>query len=543
MRVLHLLLIFPLLGANAQIKPKSVKYDITEATVFLSGAQLKHEAKVTLDAGTNILVFEDLPAMLNKNSIQVKGDNNFTIVNVKHANNHLRNRALSPRITRLNDSIEDLRFKLDMRRAVKTVFEEEKKMILANKEVRGENKGLNVDDLIDLSDFYRERLKDIEMKLLDIKLEEKKLHEQLSRLETSLAELNPSATKSTSEITVEVSTKSKTSAQIELSFLVINAGWIPAYDIRSNGINNPIEITYKARVFQQTGNDWENIKLTLSTGNPTVNNTQPELSPWYLYYYVQSQNKSKALYSQSYQWKAEEKSKDESRKEIPSATSVTRNDLRPASIAESAEFSQTFVTAEFPISMPYTIPANTPPSTVEIQKYKLNSTFKYYAVPKLDKDAFILTDISGWSQYNFLPGDASTYYEGTFVGESFLDPISTSDTLSVSLGRDKGITIERNKVNELCRQSTMGGTKRHSITIEIIVKNNKKDAINIDVYDQIPLSKLKEIESELGNAGGGTYNKETGELKWSLALNPGESKNIRFSYNVKHPRDKVLSNL
>lgn len=533
MKFFKLLLCLPILAATAQVKPKSVDYKITEATVFLSGAQLKHEAKVGLDAGTNLLVFEDLPAQLNKNSIQVKGGDNYTILNVKHAHNFLRDKKNSPRITRLTDSLEDLRLKLDMRRGIRMVFEEEKTMILANKEVRGDTRGLNVEDLMDLADFYRDRLKDIEMKLIDVRLEEKKLNEEIARVDKSLKELTGTP-RHTSEITVEVVTRSKTTASVELNFIVQQAGWTPSYDIRSNALNTPVELTYKAQVFQSTGSDWENIKLTLSTGNPSINNTQPILYPWILNYYSpQMSDKKRQTAGAMPQYRNEDK-------EVASAQ---LEEVPIAPIYKSTLVTQNLVTTEFKIATPYSIPSGNSPGVVEIQKHKLNSNFKYYAVPKLDKDAFLLAEISGWDQYNLLAGNASTYFEGTFVGESFIDPATTQDTLSVSLGRDKGISIDRKRVTELCKQTVMGGNKKHAITIEISVRNSKKEAVNIDLYDQIPLSRVKEIESSLSDAGEAVYNKETGELKWSLKLNPGESKSFRFSYEIKHPKDKVLSNL
>ena len=151
--------------------------------------------------------------------------------------------------------------------------------------------------------------------------------------------------------------------------------------------------------------------------------------------------------------------------------------------------------------------------------------------------------MTGWGSYNLLPGDANVYFEGTFVGNSYLETASTKDTLDISMGRDKSIVVKREKVNEFCKNSTFGGNKKSTRAYEISVRNNKSQAIEITILDQIPLSNKSDVDVEVLEQNGAQYNEKTGELKWVLKIEAGSTKKVNFKFQVKYPKDYNLSNL
>jgi uncharacterized protein (TIGR02231 family) len=140
-----------------------------------------------------------------------------------------------------------------------------------------------------------------------------------------------------------------------------------------------------------------------------------------------------------------------------------------------------------------------------------------------------------------LPGDANIIFEGTYVGKSFIDPSSTLDTLNLTLGRDKRVVIKKEKLIDYSSTKFLGSNKLQRFTYELTVKNNKNDTVRMTLKDQYPLSTNKEIEIELLDDGGASFNSEIGVLTWKLELAPGEVKKVRFSYSVKYPKDKVLN--
>jgi uncharacterized protein (TIGR02231 family) len=195
----------------------------------------------------------------------------------------------------------------------------------------------------------------------------------------------------------------------------------------------------------------------------------------------------------------------------------------------------------FDIDLLYDVPTNGKEQTATLKEYSVNALYKYYAVPKLDKDAYLLAEVPEWENLNLLPGDVNIIFEGTYVGKSFIDPASTLDTLNLTLGRDKRVVIKKEKLIDYSSTKFLGSNKLQQFAYELTVKNNKKDTIHMMLKDQYPLTTNKEIEVELLDDGGASVNSEIGVLTWKLQLAPGEVKKLRFSYNVKYPKDKVLN--
>lgn len=526
---------------------------ITDVTVFLSGAEVHRTAKVNLNSGTNIITFDNLSPYINPNSIQVKAKNKgVIIVSVNHQANYLKDNSNDARLESINDSIEDLSLKRDIRLGHEKVYLEEKSLVITNKSMKGENMSLDPEDLMEMADFYRERLLELETKLLDIKLQLTDINKTLNKLNQQKNLLQQGKAKSTKEVIVNVSSETKGSIDFELSYVMTQASWIPKYDIRSADISEPVELTYKADVYNYSGYDWNNVNITLSTGNPAIDNTQPYLTNWYLQYYDNSYRNDgyssaayggKGVASKSRSMSPAPPPPPPAMLESSDAEVISKVDEKSESMASFTWMVESNVNTEFQIKVPYTIKSDGKPYLVEIQKAELPVDYSYFSIPKKDQDAFLLGRINGWGKYNLLPGDANVYFEGTFVGVSFLETNSTKDTLDVSLGRDKGIVIKRNKVDELCKNTTFGGNHKTSRGYEIVVRNNKTKEVTIKIQDQIPLSSAKEIEVSLTDQGGAEYNEKTGELTWTLKIAPGASKTVKFGFEVKYPKNYNLSNL
>ncbi|MES2485584.1 MAG: DUF4139 domain-containing protein, partial [Bacteroidota bacterium] len=166
-----------------------------------------------------------------------------------------------------------------------------------------------------------------------------------------------------------------------------------------------------------------------------------------------------------------------------------------------------------------------------------------YTVPKLEKEAFLLAELSDYSKYNLLKGEANIIFDGMYIGKTFINPNQTTDTLNLSMGRDRKVSVTREKIVDKSGTKFLSASKEQTFTYEVTVRNNKKDAIEITVKDQYPLSSDKEIEIELLQSDKAKVNAETGILTWQMKLAPGETKKVRISYRVKYPKDKVIDNL
>jgi uncharacterized protein (TIGR02231 family) len=523
----------------AQQKEVSVSSEIKKVTVFLNGAYETREANVNLSAGSNLIKLTDITANLDVNSIQISGNKNFTIVSVNHQYNYLAEPKKSKRFKEVKDSLDDVTLKLNIRRSMRMVYTEEKNLLLANKSMGGAQKGVVVEDVMEMAEYFRKHLKDIELKLIDIQLEEQELAKEQQKLQNQLNQLSGQTHRNTSEIAVNITSKTTTSAKLQITYHVYNAGWIPFYDIRSNSLGAAVELNYKAHVRQNTGYDWNNVDITLSTGNPSINNNKPTVHPWILQYYQQTHYRN----TQGKNLESFEVKQDRKKSDAP-ATYDAEVYTESTTLADFSQVVEAGVNTEFKISVPYSVAADGSASTIEIQNHQLQSGYKYYAAPKYSNNAFLLADITGWDNLSLLPGESSIFFEGTYVGKSFIDPNTTEDTLQLSLGVDKAIVVERKKLNEQCKKVTMSSSRKTTTAFEISVRNTKNKEIEMVVEDQIPISRLKEIEVSLDSkTGNPEYNAETGILKWRMKVAPGETVKVQFTYSVKHPKDKVISNL
>lgn len=520
-------------GAQNEIE---LQGEVDDVTVFLRGAQITRNVNASLKAGENILRLSGLTAQLDAGSIQVSAKGDFTILGVKHSINYLKDQKLSPEIEMKKDSLEDLQFKLQMRRSLREVYKEEKNLVVSNRTIKGQDATLLAEDLLEMADFFRDRLKEIEFSILELNQEEQELQETINRLNRDLANLNAKWNKNSSEIEVRVQSPKSQTGKFELSYQVNNAGWLPSYDIRAKDINGTVELVYKAKVYQSTGNDWERVNLTLSTGNPAVGGQPPVLYPWYLQMYDpevyrnNNQSRKREAYNQPMMIQ-------------DAAVEMDEAEVAAGFLSEQVTSVEALVNTEFQVGVPYSIPSDNKRYDVEVLRPSLNAEYKYFAAPKQDKDAFLLAKVTDWAQYNLIAGQSNIYYQGTYVGKAYIDPAINQDTLDLSLGRDKSVVLSREQIKDFCKTTVFGGKKTTTKAFSIKVTNNKSKSIAINVQDQIPLTNTGEISVEAEELSGGVYDATTGFVDWELNLAAGETKELVLKYVVKYPKKKIISNL
>jgi uncharacterized protein (TIGR02231 family) len=311
------------------------------------------------------------------------------------------------------------------------------------------------------------------------------------------------------------------------------------YDLRAVNTKSPVQIGYKANVYQATGEEWKNVKLKLSTANPSQSGQKPELYTWYLDFY----RPVLGAYRRDLKAGAMKRSAEE-KADSSDSISIAGAMMAPAeSVADYVSAIQTTLNTEFDISLPYTVNSASKPTVVDIRNYDMKSTYEYAVAPKLDTEAFLIARGTGWEEFNLLPGEANIFFEGTFVGKTFVDPNNIKDTLSVSLGRDKRIVVKREKLKDLTSRKLIGNNQRESYTWEISVRNTKNEPVKIVVEDQLPVSQNSQIEVTPVDVGGAKHNVNTGKLVWNLDLQPNETKKLTYKFEVKYPKDQQVSGL
>ncbi len=524
--------------AKAQTHRLQAKAEIKNVTVFLDKAQVGNRVNCTLNAGVNEVEIKNLPAGLYPKSIQVTGKGDYVLLGVQHKINYLNPTKKGEDIQALEDSVVSLSNQINLLRALIDVYTEEEKMILANQSLKGNDATLKALELEDMADFYRERLTDIRKTQLTNAIHTNKLQTEWNKYNQQLAIAKSEYNKPSSDVIVKLSSKVAQNIQLNLEYITGSARWYPMYDIRTKDQGKEVQVAYKAQVVQETGLNWENVKLKLSTTNPSIDGTKPTLNKWTLDFYEPVPRAYEKEYKKS---RRAEMSLSSAPAMEMSADSTGA--IEASSSADYTEVVQTSLFAEFDIAIPYTVESNPTGQLVDVQNYNLPVSFRHGAVPKLSHSAYLLADITGWESLALLPGSAQLYYQNNFVGESFLDPINFKDTLTLSLGADPKVLIEREQVKDFSSKKMIGTNKKEEYAYRIKIRNTKKEDISIRIEDQIPVSGANQIEVELIDANGGKIEPETGKITWDLNIAPNDTKEIVFKFSVKYPKGKTVSGL
>jgi uncharacterized protein (TIGR02231 family) len=535
LRAISLSLITTLsLTAMAAEGERSLTSKIQEAKVFLSGAQISRSASATIPAGTTLWVFTGLAQGIDPQSIQVTGKGGYSILSVNHRINYLTESPQKKEVESLQEQIKKLEHDYNIENGVQQVWVNEEQLLLKNSTVGGQQNGLTAAQLQAVNDYIRERMK--AMKVGWLVQEEKKqaIGKEADKLRQQLATLQSQAPRPTSEVVVEISSAVEVSASFTLSYFVGNAGWTPAYDLRAKTVGQPIELLMKAQVVNNTGEDWSKVDLSLSSGNPTLGGVMPNLNPWTLYQPRPMQLQEVAIQSRKPRADAAPSAADRG------AEMAKYEDLDANTVVANAVAYRT-TTVEFVIETPFTVPSDGLPHMVGVKSHSIPATFKHYATPKLDKDAFLYARTTGWEDLNLLPGEANVFFEGTFVGQSFLQLDLPKDTLDISLGRDKGVVVERVRRKSTDQKAVVGGKRTATIGWDLTVRNTKGTAVDLEVRDQFPLSPQSEIEVKLEDNGGAVVDEQKGLLTWNFKLEPKATKKLGFSYSVKHPKEMPVA--
>lgn len=510
--------------------------DIREVKIYQTGAMVSRSAKATLNAGVQEIVFDGLSPYIDPQSILMKGTGDATILSVTYQTDYLKERKKSRELQSLENDLDSVSQKLQQCRNKIAVLAETQNLLLANKSIGGANNGVLADELEPVVDYFMKKLSDLKQDQLEESTREKKINEQLIRLQQQLQSLRSKYDQPTGNIIVRVNAGTRGMAGFEFSYVISTAvTWNAFYDLKAKDTSSPFELVYKAKVTQNSGENWDQVKISLSTGNPAIGSVRPVLYPWMLNFY-QPVTISGA----------------DSRSMMAPMQAMDKNEAQRGAVREDdtknmeqlqVVMSQNALNATFEIMMPYSIPSDGNEYQVEIQRYNLKASYQYVAIPKLDPDVFLTAKITGFEELSLTPGGANIYFDGAYVGESYLDPAASNDTLEISLGRDKRIVVKREKLKDLSGNKFFGGNRERTLSYDITVKNNKKEPVTVHLFDQLPVSMQKEIEVKTEELSGGLYNPETGEVKWMLSLPGGESAKKRLTFTVKYPRDKQITGL
>jgi uncharacterized protein (TIGR02231 family) len=547
---------FGALAADRIIVPSTV----TDVTVYTQGAQIFRRASYTVKPGVSQIVIEGVSPNIDPKSLQVNATGAVIILDSKYTSYYPEPdpklaEGLPLKIRRsialLEDSVatagfdlRDITDEIDVLTAAKTI-------IISNGSVRGQGKVNDSTQLLKATvDYYTTKMSELNRKIVALQRRKRDKDAQIRDMNARLTDLRNYQSTSAPQkpkgpvhqIIVTVSAKEAAAGKLSVSYLVSGASWVPSYDMRTDINTGKINLTYKAEISQSCGEDWEDVRLTVSTNNPYQNKTRPVLHPWYVDYYVYNTYQLKdamAGYTNAATPSAKYYDREEAQNEV-----AAMDDEKAASSTDFSTMINRVLSAEFKIDLPYTIKSNGEGHIVLVKQTDLNATFKHIAVPKLDAAAFLVAQIVKLDELQLVPATANIFFDGTYIGETYLDPTTMDDTLSLSLGKDPNIVVRRTHLKSESKEKVLSNNQiERTMSYEIEVKNLKSAPITINVKDQLPVTRNADITIEPVSLDRADHNETTGILNWEFTVKPKEYKKVRFSYKVKHNKDQnVLLN-
>jgi len=617
-------LVLCLLAGNLfsqEIPEKEIKSVVNEVTVFLDGAQITRKKAVDLAKGKTMVRFVNLSPFIDAKSVQVKAEGELTVLSVNHQQNYLDEMEKSRELTDLEAQLETIDEKITVENTYVSIIREDILFLQTNRNIGGKNEQVSVNNLQLASDFFSKKLTSLKMDEIEHGKTLRDLNEQRNKLQNQINTLSGKKEYPAGEIQVKVDAAKSGTFNLELSYMVANAGWFPSYDIRAVNISEPVQLIYKANVKQDTKVDWTGVKLRFSSADPNVSGIAPELQTYYLNYntappvyknlstnsvrgkVIDSNGEplpgvnvvvagttigtvtemdgnysitipngsSQLLFSyvgystqtlpvtsavMNVALQEDVMSLDEVvitgyARDEPSMAAREKAAGRPAAAGtlnirgvESRPVPAVQVenqtTVDFEINTPYTVLSDNKNYAVDMTYYELPAFYQYYSVPKIDKAAFLMANVVDWEKYNLLEGEANVFFEGTYLGKTLMDVRFASDTLEISLGRDRSISVNREKILDFTDRKFIGNRKEETRAWKTTVRNNKNQEVNMIVLDQVPVSTNQEIEVEVQDKSGAKLDPETGEIMWELKLDPSESRELELKYSVKYPRNRNL---
>ncbi|HNQ12050.1 MAG TPA: DUF4139 domain-containing protein [Bacteroidia bacterium] len=506
---------------------------INTVNLYQNYARIERDFDVKLKSGLNFVILQNVSPHIVASSISASGSGDAVIYALKHEQSFLNEENINPEIQSLQDSLDLLNASLTTIRNKKSSISEHILFLNSHKNTKADNATLKVSDLEEVGNFLQAKLFKLNNQLVEESKKEKELNEIITRINNEINKKRKS-NKISSNIVITINAITSGNAKLNVDYVVSNCGWIPSYDLTVLKVKDPVKLTLKSILFQNSGEDWNDVMLTISTGDPSLNQTKPILYPWYLQFVEYSS------YIDSYQ------------KRLSKPRSVQMDNLEsvqtmaPASmgsLSQSITQAETQLFSEFKIPVKYTIANGTGDLQIELSAFILEASYKYFCIPKLDRDAFLLASVTGWEDQTLLPGMASIRFENRYIGESFIDPLNTNDTLIVSLGRDKMIQVERKLLKNKKSSQWIGSSKSKTFEYEIKAKNIKSAAIELEIADQVPVSSDSDIEVRIIDLSGAQHNLDKGELIWNFSLKPQESQAKKFSFTVKYPKNKIVPGL
>lgn len=540
MKQRYYFLLVMLMGLYQGIAQKEMDATLERATVYLKGATLTHNATASLPSGSYEIVIRGLSPDVELGSLKVSA-NGVLISATEFSNDYITLKEENVRIKRLSDSLKYYQQALKAASDELTVHSQLLKMLTdgTQNNMQQKNGTVSIADINANMELYKSKAAVLQRNINEDNQKIATLRETIERVTLQLNQDQAKGMRRSGVLKLSVSVPTAIKSNFEIQYYTAFAAWVPSYDILIASMDKPVTLKSKAKVQQHTGLDWNNVKLTLSNATPNLTHEAPVLKAWYLRFHRPVAYKNNVLSNTiTYDAQTSHAVHETSAKQVADAAPAA-----PILMNDYVDVNMQDVHVNYNIAVPYDIPGNGKEQIIDLKNYDIAATYKYYCVPKLETETYVIATLSDYEKYQLLPGQANVTFANTFAGETFLNPNATEKNVTLTLTTDPRVSVKREKQLDYCSTKHVGNTTTVSQAYKITVKNNQLQTVKLTLKEPYPLSGDADIEVKVNEVQPqATFDKsDIGVLTWDVELQPGETRTFSVSYNVKYPKGRDVN--
>ena len=501
---------------------------IQRVRIYTSGVFVERSLQLQVAQGDHIIVVPGISGSIQPQSLTVGGKGGFVLSSVDVLDHYSNAQVLTPEQSVIQRQIDSVQILLRQKGVAQAQLEKEQAFYDANKQPGGTQK-MTIQELQAYAAFYSEQTGRLQMARLENEETIKKLQVLKETLEKQLSVVKNESAR-LKMVQLRLTAPRAGNIQIDLSYYIYGlSGWTPIYELQAKEGSKEVTAKLSAKIWQQTGESWDQVKLVLSTGNPSVGIGIPRMYPWLVNFeairpvLARSTNKMYAMESAAVFDMVDE--------DVMLSESMVMAQADVGSNSQSLVF-------EIPGRVQFT-GGKRQERTLPLKEYSLQADFSYLALPKYAEELFLKAKLpmaGGWAPF---AGEMQVFYEGAYVGNSYYQPNMATDSLDFSFGRSPQVAMKREAQSPF--EQVSGRETRLTRGWDLSFRNQSNRPISFTLREQMPVSGHADIRVELLKSEGAQYNSETGMLEWEISLAGGETRSISYSFLVRYPKDKHLN--
>ena len=537
------LLVIPGITFGADQRRLQATPRLTAVTVYPDRAMTTRTAGLSLKPGSYLVSFDNLPPLIQDDSVRVegKGSAGVTIVGLEVKRVFLEQSG-EKRAKELDEEIRGLERQSDGLDAKKAGLISQKAFLDSIRVAWGDriSKELAIGrptsaELLDASAFVGTGVTRAEEQVRDLDSEKRRIKDRIDALRRQRDEATGSRRKEAKTVEIGLEVSREGSLALDLSAVTAQAGWEPSYDVRLAADGRTAGLTFRALVRQQTGEDWDNVDLNLSTARPSAGGAPPELYPWRISFYrplpmsapaPRTAMKSVRALSDS----AELESFEAAQGAAPAAF-------------QTSEINSEQTSVSFHIPRTVNVPSDNSQHGNVVAMEQLPVNLEFLALPKLSPFVFLRSEIINRAGYPLLPGKVNIFTGNTYTGSSYLKKVASNEKFDLFFGTDDQVTVKREELKQH-KEAGLFGKSRMSYRYRIEVGNFRGEAQTVTVRDQLPVAGDAEIKVTLDEPSIKPDEiRDDGRMTWKLSMNAGEKRELTFGIVVEYPKDREVTGL